>query len=243
MSDEDIQTLMRTYAAEHPRVLSALARAGRPRICLFCYHGITGQPTCGNVHQYQLGSWVYAPNSPKGQVPVGRYVGENKIALRGQFSEINDKIHVQPQWIVELPEAWKKTCMCDHSVVPQERTMQEYQERYGVDLRVAQMLRRGDVLYSTAHRNADHTPMRWRVTGARQLWKRSPTRFRMPIKHGMYGKSDTLDQYTCVGFRTTEAWAYSYGELMLKNMSKRSIQLAKAAKDMAAFQAAEGRPR
>ena len=35
-------------------------------------------------------------------------------------------------------------------------------------------------------KNADGTPMRWRRNGEIKLFKRDPSRFRMPIKHGLY---------------------------------------------------------
>ena len=38
------------------------------------------------------------------------------------------------------------------------------------------------------------TPERWRVNGALKLWKRSPERFRLPVKHGLYAYA-YIDEY------------------------------------------------
>ena len=35
-------------------------------------------------------------------------------------------------------------------------------------------------------KNADGTPQRWRVNGKPKIWKRSPERVRVPVKHGLY---------------------------------------------------------
>lgn len=39
--------------------------------------------------------------------------------------------------------------------------------------------------YHRTLRNADGTPMRFRVSGQLKTWKRDATRFRLPIKHGL----------------------------------------------------------
>jgi hypothetical protein len=35
---------------------------------------------------------------------------------------------------------------------------------------------------------------RWRTNGAVQTWKRDPSRFRLPIKHGLYDYSEITDE-------------------------------------------------
>jgi hypothetical protein len=43
------------------------------------------------------------------------------------------------------------------------------------------------------------TQERWRKSGQCKTWKRSPEKFRLPIKHGMYDNS-YLDQTNCINF-------------------------------------------
>ena len=65
----------------------------------------------------------------------------------------------------------------------------------------AECLRYGDILYAVSERNADGSPQRWRVNGACKTWKRSPERFRVPLKHGLwsYGYLDeTTAEYLCL---------------------------------------------
>lgn len=44
----------------------------------------------------------------------------------------------------------------------------------------------GQTVYHVRNRNADGTPQRWRVSGKVRLWKRTPGRIRVPVKHGLY---------------------------------------------------------
>ena len=43
----------------------------------------------------------------------------------------------------------------------------------------AKELKYGDILI-------DNKGKRWKVNGAVKLWKRTPTRIRVPLKHGLY---------------------------------------------------------
>jgi len=43
----------------------------------------------------------------------------------------------------------------------------------------------GTTLYHVTAKNADGTPARARVNGAIKLWKRSPEKFSLPMKHGL----------------------------------------------------------
>jgi len=56
-------------------------------------------------------------------------------------------------------------------------------------------LRHGDILYHVTNRNSDGSPQRWRVNGAVKTWKRTPSRFQVPLKYGLYGY-DYLDETT-----------------------------------------------
>ena len=60
----------------------------------------------------------------------------------------------------------------------------------------ARELTHGTQLYHITQRNADGTPVRWRVNGAVKLWKTRPTEIEIPIKHGMkdydYVRANTL---------------------------------------------------
>lgn len=55
-----------------------------------------------------------------------------------------------------------------------------------ITLKQAKNLEYGDIIHHTANKNADGTPQRWRVNGRVKLWKRSPNRVQIPIKHGLY---------------------------------------------------------
>ena len=55
-----------------------------------------------------------------------------------------------------------------------------------ITLDQAKKLRHGDILHHVTQKNADGTPQRWRVTGQVKLWKRSPEKIRVPVKHGLY---------------------------------------------------------
>ncbi len=41
-------------------------------------------------------------------------------------------------------------------------------------------------IHMVNHRNADGTPVRWRINGKCKTWKTRPNEFRVPIKHGLY---------------------------------------------------------
>ena len=55
-----------------------------------------------------------------------------------------------------------------------------------ITLTQAKALRVGDILFHRHARNADNTPVRWRVTGLVKTWKTMPDRVRIPVKHGLY---------------------------------------------------------
>lgn len=44
----------------------------------------------------------------------------------------------------------------------------------------------GEILLHKTSKNADGTPMRWKVNGAVKLWKTRPDDFKVPIKNGLY---------------------------------------------------------
>ena len=54
-----------------------------------------------------------------------------------------------------------------------------------ITLEQAKSLKYGDVLHHAVNKNADGTPQRWRVNGKVKLWKRSPNRIQVPLKHGL----------------------------------------------------------
>lgn len=55
-----------------------------------------------------------------------------------------------------------------------------------ITLEQAKALKYGTILYHVANKNADGTPQRWKVNGVPKIWKRSPERVRVPLKHGLY---------------------------------------------------------
>jgi len=56
-------------------------------------------------------------------------------------------------------------------------------------LEKAKKLKHGDIVYHKHNKNADNTPQRWKVNGKIQLWKRSPNKILIPVKHGLYSYS------------------------------------------------------
>jgi hypothetical protein len=63
----------------------------------------------------------------------------------------------------------------------------------------AKALRLGTTLFHLTARNADGTALRARVNGAVKLWKRDPSRFSIPMKHGLrshfYLTPENLDEW------------------------------------------------
>ena len=55
-----------------------------------------------------------------------------------------------------------------------------------ITLEQAKKLKWRDELWHGTLKNADGTPMRFRVNGAVKTWKKNPNRIRVPLKHGLY---------------------------------------------------------
>ena len=55
-----------------------------------------------------------------------------------------------------------------------------------ITLEQAKSLRYSDMVHHLINKNADGTPQRWRVNGKPKIWKRSPDRVQVPVKHGLY---------------------------------------------------------
>ena len=69
-----------------------------------------------------------------------------------------------------------------------------------ITLEQAKNLQIGNILLDKRDRNKKGDPARWRVNGKVKIWKRSPGRVRVPLKHGLYSyrylterNLDTLD--------------------------------------------------
>lgn len=58
----------------------------------------------------------------------------------------------------------------------------------------AMTLKPGQIIYFKNEYNADGTAMRWRVSGQVKTWKRDPSRFSVPIKHGLKTYSHMTEQ-------------------------------------------------
>lgn len=69
-----------------------------------------------------------------------------------------------------------------------------------ITLEQAKALQHGDELHHTTYKNADGSPMRFRVAGAVKTWKRDKNRIRIPIKRGLY-ENGYLVNNTCEGGR------------------------------------------
>ena len=67
----------------------------------------------------------------------------------------------------------------------------------------AKSLQYGQIVYHVADKNADGTPVRWRVSGVVKTWVRSPERVKVPIKHGLYDH-DYIDETNLKYLRLTE---------------------------------------
>ena len=62
-----------------------------------------------------------------------------------------------------------------------------------ITLEQAKSLRYGQTLYHAKNRNSDSTPQRWRVNGKPQVWVRTPSRVRVPLKHGLYAYGEITE--------------------------------------------------
>jgi len=64
----------------------------------------------------------------------------------------------------------------------------------------AKALTLSQTLYHLTARNADGTALRARVNGAVKLWERDPSRFSVPMKHGLrshfYLTPENLDEWS-----------------------------------------------
>lgn len=65
-------------------------------------------------------------------------------------------------------------------------------------LEAAKSLRPGTILYHAHNRNADGTAQRWKVNGAPKVWKRSPERVEVPLKHGLYAYGRVTQDDLCL---------------------------------------------
>ncbi len=54
-----------------------------------------------------------------------------------------------------------------------------------ITLEQAKELQHGTILYHARNRNADGSPQRWKVNGKVKIWKRSPDKVEVPLKHGL----------------------------------------------------------
>lgn len=65
-----------------------------------------------------------------------------------------------------------------------------------ITLEQAKKLGYGDTLEHKTLKNADKTPMRFRVSGQIKTWKRDENRIKVPIKRGLYEN----------GYLTNDTW-------------------------------------
>ena len=72
-----------------------------------------------------------------------------------------------------------------------------------ITLEQAKNLEYRDMLYDLTLKNADGSPMRWRVNGKPKTWKRNPERVKVPIKYGLRG-FDYLDENNLGYFSLTK---------------------------------------
>ena len=64
-----------------------------------------------------------------------------------------------------------------------------------ITLEQAKALKPGDIIHQDGMVNADGTPRRWKVNGQPKVWKRSPGRVRVPLKHGLYNYDYLTEDY------------------------------------------------
>lgn len=224
--DDEIRLAIRKGGPLGQEHLKLLARLGAPHMCCFCSHAVLAlQETCGHTREYQVGDAVYYEGAF-----IGKFLGDKKVQL---FNFVHDEVVVPVpaqglvmyhemngqrfvRAVVELPEAWKPTpCTCDHRVATPETSMQAYQEKHGVDLRVIQAINPGRFYHIRnrmgSYRNGWGVPQRWAANGRVKTWKTRPGKFRLPIKHGMR-TYDALDESNCKMLRTEASWALRPGE-------------------------------
>lgn len=68
-----------------------------------------------------------------------------------------------------------------------------------ITLTQAKALRVGDILHHRHARNADNTPVRWKVNGLVKTWKTMPEKVRIPVKHGLYSYG-SIQEYDLADF-------------------------------------------
>lgn len=75
-----------------------------------------------------------------------------------------------------------------------------------IALEEAKNLSLGDILHHKTAKNADGTPMRFKVNGQVKTWKKDKDRVRVPLKRGMYEYSylteDNLDNFSFASEKT-----------------------------------------
>jgi len=57
----------------------------------------------------------------------------------------------------------------------------------------AKNLKYGDILHCNHHKNSRGECQRWKVNGKVKLWKRSPDRIYIPLKHGLYDHDGLIE--------------------------------------------------
>lgn len=65
------------------------------------------------------------------------------------------------------------------------KTSKKYEAR-SLTMDIIKGLEHGDILHSVDEFNVDGTHKRFKVNGKVKFWKRDPTKFKIPVKRGMY---------------------------------------------------------
>ena len=66
-------------------------------------------------------------------------------------------------------------------------------------LQQAKELTNGTIIFAKNYHNRDGSKQRWRVNGQVKIWKRSPLKVKVPLKHGLYAfgylTEDNLNEF------------------------------------------------
>jgi hypothetical protein len=89
-----------------------------------------------------------------------------------------------------------------------------------MNIEEAKALEVGQVIYDNILRNADGTPMKWKVIGKPKTWKGQPNRVQVSLKRSLF-QYDLMTENSLSEFSLTEKEALSGAITRNKNMWSR----------------------
>jgi hypothetical protein len=107
---------------------------------------------------------------------------------------------------------FSRPCGCDHlwtrtplgtSYIDSYHERLKYEGINGIDIVIASALHYGSTIYHATAVRSDGYRLRARISGKLKRWKRSPNRFRIPFRVGMFGFG-AITELNGKDFRTTQ---------------------------------------